>query len=147
MSSLNAKRAIVAGVAGTAAMTMVMVMAPLMGLPPMNVGAMLGSVMGGSVVLGWTAHAMIGVVLAVIYGFAFAGRLPGPGPLRGMAFGVAPWLLAQVVVMPMMGAGFFSGSALVAGASLMGHLIYGGVVGAVYGKQDACGCEGAHAHA
>jgi hypothetical protein len=144
---MNAKRAIIAGLAGTAAMTAVMLMAPLMGLPPMNVGAMLGSVMSGVVALGWAAHVMIGVALAVIYGAVFAARLPGPPAVRGMIYGVAPWLLAQVAVMPMMGAGLFSGSALVAGASLMGHLVFGGVVGAVYGNQDACGYHGGHAHA
>ena len=48
--------------------------------------------------------------------------------------------MAQVVVMPIMsimnsgsyGAGFFSGSVMLAGASLMGHLLYGVVLGLVY---------------
>jgi hypothetical protein len=35
--------------------------------------------------------------------------------------------------MPMMGAGFFSGS--LAAASLMGHLVYGAVLDNVYGAQ------------
>jgi hypothetical protein len=147
MSGLNMKRAVLAGLAGTAAMTVLMHLAPLMGVPPMNVGAMLGSVMGGIVALGWAAHVMIGVALAIIYAAVFAARLPGPPAVRGMVYGVAPWLLAQLAVMPMMGAGLFSGSALVAGASLMGHLVYGGVVGAIYGKQDTRGYQGGHAHA
>jgi hypothetical protein len=147
MSGLNVKRAVVAGLAGTAAMTAVMRMAPLMGLPPMNVGAMLGSVMGGIEALGWAAHVMIGVALAIIYGAMFAARLPGPPAVRGMVYGVAPWLFAQLAVMPMMGAGLFSGSAMVAGASLMGHLIYGGVMGAIYGRHDTRGYQGGHVHA
>lgn len=53
-----------------------------------------------------------------------------------MLFGIAPWLLAQVVVMPMMGAGFFSGSLMAATGSLMGHLVYGAVVGTVYSRSD-----------
>ncbi|MBI2388599.1 MAG: hypothetical protein HYV09_03185 [Deltaproteobacteria bacterium] len=64
-----------------------------------------------------------------------------------MLYGVAPWLLAQLVVMPMMGAGLFSGSALVAGGSLMGHLIYGAVVGVAYGRDEARDAVGRHAHA
>ncbi len=134
---IDIKKAVVAGLVGTAAMTGLMLMAPAMGLPPMNVGAMLGSVMGGSVVLGWVAHFMIGAMLAIGYPFV-APRLPGPSAVRGMLFGVAPWLVAHLVVMPMMGAGFFSGSVLVAAASLMGHLLYGTVLGAVYGQYDAC---------
>jgi hypothetical protein len=41
-----------------------------------------------------------------------------------------------VVVMPMMGMGLFSGSMVMAGGSLIGHLLYGAVVGAVYGKPE-----------
>jgi uncharacterized membrane protein YagU involved in acid resistance len=127
------KRVALAGLAGTAAMTALMLMAPLMGLPPMNIGKMLASVMGGVVALGWTAHLMIGVVLAIVYAALFARRLPGAPIARGAVYSLLPWLFAQLFVMPMMGAGLFSGSALLAGASLMGHLVYGAVVGAVYG--------------
>lgn len=109
------KRAVLGGLTGTAAMTVLMLMAPLMGLPPMNIGKMLGSVMGGVVALGWIAHFMIGTVLALGYAAFFAGRLPGPPVARGAAYSLLPWLMAQLVVMPMMGAGLFSGSALVAG--------------------------------
>ncbi|MDQ3090589.1 MAG: DUF2938 domain-containing protein, partial [Actinomycetota bacterium] len=136
MTNFNPKRAVVGGIAGTVAMTALMLMAPKMGLPPMNVGEMLGSVMGGSVVLGWMGHFVIGTMLAVGYGLWFANRLPGPGVLRGAIFAVAPWLMAQLVVMPMMGAGIFSGSVLAAGGSLMGHLVYGAVLGAVYGTRS-----------
>lgn len=134
LSDINLKRAIVAGFVGTAMMTALMLAAPLMGMPPMNIGEMLGSMMGGVVALGWAAHFMIGVALAVVYAAVASGRLPGPAPVRGALFGLAPWLMAQLVVMPMMGAGLFSGSAMVAAGSLMGHLVYGAVLGAVYGE-------------
>jgi hypothetical protein len=144
------KRTVLGGLAGTAAMTVLMLMAPLMGLPPMNIGKMLGSVMGGVVALGWFAHFMIGTVLATVYATLFASRLRGAPAVRGAAYSLLPWLVAQLVVMPMMGAGLFSGSALVAGASMMGHLVYGVVLGAVYGRayeleQAPHGSEHAHA--
>ena len=142
---LNLKKAIVAGLAGTAAMTLLMLMAPRMGVPPMNIPEMLGSVMGGSLALGWAAHAMIGVGLAVIYAAFAVGHLPGPGAARGATFSIAPWLMAQLVVMPMMGAGVFSGSPVLAGASLMAHLVFGAVVGGVYGTAALAGTRGAHA--
>jgi hypothetical protein len=133
MYKVNAPRIVLAGFAGTLVMTVLMLVAPLMGMPPMNIGELLGSVMGGSLALGWVAHFMIGGVLAVIYAVAFAGRLPGPPVVRGATYALLPWLMAQLVVMPMMGMGLFSGSALAAGGSLMGHLVYGAVVGLLYG--------------
>ena len=135
MTTFRARKAIFAGLVGTVAMTALMLMAPAMGLPPMNIGAMLGSMMGGSAVLGWIAHFMVGAMLALAFAALFAARLPGPPPIRGMAYAVVPWLAAQLVVMPMMGAGFFSGSLAAALGSLMGHLVYGAVLGAVYGAQ------------
>lgn len=137
--SLRVGKAVVAGLAGTAAMTMLMLVAPSMGMPPMNIGAMLGSVMGGNVALGWAAHVMIGAVLGLLYAAIFAARLPGSPGVRGALFSLLPWLMAQLVVMPMMGAGLFSGSPLAAGGSLMGHLAYGLVLGLVYGSGSAPG--------
>jgi uncharacterized membrane protein YagU involved in acid resistance len=131
---LNAGRAALAGLAATTVMTMLMLMAPAMGMPPMNIGAMLGSVMGGNVVLGWIAHFMIGIVLALAYAAIAATALPGPPAVRGAVFSLIPWLMAQLVVMPMMGMGLFSGSMIAAGGSLMGHIAYGIVLGLVYGR-------------
>ena len=147
MARLNWTRGIVGGLAGTAVMTALMRMAPAMGLPPMNIGAMLGSVMGGSVVLGWMAHFMIGTVLAIVYAALFAARLPGPGFVRGALYGLAPWLVAQLVVMPMMGAGAFGGSFGAAFGSLMGHLVYGAVLGSIYGTAASGTLTTAHASA
>jgi uncharacterized membrane protein len=120
-------------------MSILMLMAPKMGMPPMNIGEMLGSMMGGITALGWVAHFMMGLMLSILYALVFARRLPGPYPVRGMLFALLPWLMSQVVVMPMMGSGFFSGSMLAAAGSLMGHLIFGGVLGATYGA-------GTHSH-
>jgi uncharacterized membrane protein YagU involved in acid resistance len=106
-------------------------MAPLMGIPAMNPAQMLAGAMGGSTVLGWMGHLMIGVILAVGYAVV-ATALPGPGWLRGALYAIAPWLLAQIVVIPMMGMPVFSGSAAMAVGSLIGHLVYGAVVGVIY---------------
>jgi uncharacterized membrane protein YagU involved in acid resistance len=126
-------RGVAAGIIATLAMTTVGLWAgPLVGIPAMNPAWMLASAMGGSAVLGWAGHLMIGAVLALLYAGA-ADRLPGPGAVRGALFGIGPFLLAQVVVIPMMGMPVFSGSAVLAGGSLIGHLVYGAVLGAVYG--------------
>lgn len=54
--------------------------------------------------------------------------------VRGALYGLAPFLVAQIVVIPMMGMPSFSGSVAMAMGSLIGHLIYGAIVGAVYGS-------------
>ena len=135
--SIDFGRAILAGIVGTAVMTVAgLYVAPLMGIPAMNPAVMLAGAMGGNMLLGWLAHFMIGVTLAVGYAFV-AEALPGPAVARGALYGLAPFLLAQVAVMPMMGMPFFSGFGAMAVGSLIGHLVYGGVVGGVYGLAHA----------
>jgi uncharacterized membrane protein YagU involved in acid resistance len=135
MRAFKAGRAIAGGLAGTAAMTMLMLAAPMMGLPKMAIGEMLGSVMHIGTAAGWAMHGVIGVVLAVVYALGFAGRLPGPPVARGAAFGFGVFLLAQIAVTPMMGGGVFSGGNIpILMVSLMGHLVYGALVGVVYGR-------------
>jgi len=135
--NINIGRAVLAGMIGTVVMTAVgLWMAPLMGMPPMNPAVMLAGAMGGNLALGWMAHFMIGITLAA--GYALVGSaLPGPGFVRGALYGIAPFLMAQILVMPMMGMPLFSGSAAMAMGSLLGHLIYGGFVGGVYGEATA----------
>ena len=134
--NVNFGRAALAGIIGAAMMTVVgLYAAPMMGIPAMNPADMLADQMGGIAVMGWIAHFMIGVIFAVAYAVV-AGSLPGPVVVRGALFALAPWLLAQMAVMPMMGMGFFSGAMNLAMGSLIGHIIFGGVVGAVYGQPS-----------
>jgi uncharacterized membrane protein YagU involved in acid resistance len=130
-------RAVAAGLAGTVVMTAVgLWVAPMMGMPAMNPAQMLAGAMGGNLALGWMGHLMIGIVLAVIYSIA-APALPGKPVVRGALYGIAPFLMAQIIVMPMMGMPLFSGSIVTAMGSLVGHLVYGGIVGGVYGPVAA----------
>jgi uncharacterized membrane protein YagU involved in acid resistance len=130
---IDTPRVVVAGLLGTAAMTVVgLYAAPLMGLPAMNPAVMLAGAMGGNLVLGWIGHFGIGVTLAAMY--AVVGpSLPGGPALRGALWGIAPFLAAQIVVMPLMGMPLLSGSVSMALGSLVGHLVYGAVLGVVYG--------------
>ncbi len=134
--SMNVAKVVIAGVAGTAAMTVVGLWgAPLMGLAPMNPAQMLAGAMGGMIAAGWAAHFMIGILLA--FGYAFvSSRIPGTPALRGAIYSIAPWLVAQLAVMPMMGMPVFSGSMMLAMGSLIGHLVYGAVVGSIVGRDD-----------
>ena len=132
--NIRTGRAVYAGVGGTIAMTAVgLWIAPLMGIPAMNPADMLAGVMGGSLALGWIGHFIIGTILALIYAVV-APAIPGPPTVGGALYGIAPWLLAQIAVIPMMGMPLSSGSTTMAGGSLIGHLVYGGVVGTIYSR-------------
>ncbi|HEU4697858.1 MAG TPA: DUF6789 family protein [Gemmatimonadales bacterium] len=152
---MNLKRAIVAGIAGTAAMTVLLLLAPRVGLPKIAIGDLLSSALAVSVVMlrvgpagGWIAHGLVGIALAVLYGAAFAPRLPGPPVLRGLVYGVLVYFAAQLLFMPAVGAGVFSrGDRGLLLGSLLGHLVYGLVVGAVYGTPRSAGVADAGARA
>jgi uncharacterized membrane protein YagU involved in acid resistance len=138
---MNLSRAAVAGLLGTAAMTALLLVEPSIGLPKIAMGQVLSTSLGLTTAhlsigpaLGWALHFLIGMALAVTYAAAFDRRLPGTGVVRGLTFGILVFVVAQVVFMPLVGGGIFSrgDSELLAG-SLLGHLLYGGVVGWTYG--------------
>ena len=131
----NVTRLVLGGLVGTMAMTAMMYMvAPMMGVR-MDIAAMLGSMLGGSWAAGMAMHFINGTVLfPLVYGYLLVSRLPGPPLLRGALWGVVLWLIAQTMVMPMMGAGLFSaatGGMVAAVGSLVGHVLYGTILGTV----------------
>ena len=136
----NFGRAALGGFVGTLAMTAMMYMvAPMMGLH-MDIAAMLGSVLGGSWWAGMVMHFVNGtLIFPAIYAFALVGILPGSSVVKGTLWGITLWVLAQVVVMPMMGGGLFSsavGGLMAAIGSLVGHLLYGSILGALAGESE-----------
>jgi uncharacterized membrane protein YagU involved in acid resistance len=100
--------------------------------------------MGTPVIIGWAAHFMVGIILAVGFAVVFYNKLSGRGFVKGLIFSLIPWLMAQLIVMPMMAslngmsftAGIFSGSFVMAAGSLMGHLVYGLVLGLTYRPES-----------
>jgi uncharacterized membrane protein YagU involved in acid resistance len=116
----------------------------------MNIPAMLSDFMGVPVVVGWLAHFMIGTILALIYVSLFLQKLSWAPWIKGAIYGLFPWFLAQVMVNPMMGAGVFAMNTpapmMMVMGSLIGHLVYGAVVGLVYGAGRAPIGQTAHSH-
>ena len=139
MQQHNFGKAVGAGIAGTVMMTMLTFMAPLMGMPEMNIPKMLADFMGFPIVVGLLAHFMVGTVLALIYVYFFLARLPEAPWLKGILYGLIPWFLLQIMVNPMMGSGVFalntSSPVMTVMGSLIGHLMYGVVLGVVYGAE------------
>ena len=95
--------ALKAGILGTAIMTLIMYGLPLIGLPPMDIMAALGSVFPfkfSPYLLGALVHLGNGIVLALIYAAFFYSWLPGPTWLRGALFSLLPWLFAITLLGP-----------------------------------------------
>ena len=137
---LSISKALFAGISATVIMTLFTYMGQIMDIK-MNIPEMLSSMFGGNLIIGWFMHFMIGILLAFGYAILFYRKINiKPVWLKGAVFGIIPWLMAQVIVMPMMSimngmtysAGFFSGSLMMAMASLVGHLIFGTVIGVLY---------------
>ncbi len=123
------------GLIATTVMTLIMLVAPMMGMPKMPIGKMLAGFMHIPVALGWIMHFMVGIILAAAHQIVWKNRLSVNAAVNGMIFSLIPFLIAQSVVMPMMGAGFFSMNTpapmMMVMGSLIGHLVYGAVLGAV----------------
>jgi hypothetical protein len=145
--------AIVAGVVATAVMTILMYLGKIMGMP-MDMLRMLGLMFvgpgsGAVTILGLVAHVMMGVVFAIIYVLLFNlfgiapswqwGAIFGAvhGVLAGLAFGMMPALHPRMGDGEELSApGLFGrnlGAIVPAGVILL-HVIFGAVVGWVYGS-------------
>ncbi len=132
------QKAVIGGVAGTVVMTlMAMYVAPMMTGMAMDIAAMLAGMMGMGWMMGMVGHIMMGVVIfPLIYVFIVYNRVPGSPLVRGLIWGVALWVMAVAVVMPMAGAGVLManmGGMMAVIASLMAHLVYGGLLGQIAG--------------
>jgi len=137
---------LLAGAAGTAAMSAVMIMKGAMGvMPELNAIHMMATMAEDLTGLaigapgGWAMHAMIGIALwGGLFGLIH-DRLPGPTVARGVGLAVGAWLMMMVAVMPMAGAGLFGlGLGLMAPmATLMLHVVYGVALGKSFGYLDS----------
>jgi len=121
---------------------------PSVGLPKMDLPEMLGGLFGlNSVAMGWVILFVGGIVFALLYAYWFVNHLPGSEWQRGLIYGIVPWLVMMVIVAPllpvltpmMMGKtapGFFFANMgmITTIGSLVAHMIWGTVLGAVYGN-------------
>jgi hypothetical protein len=93
--------------------------------------------MSVSLAVAWMMHFGIGAICGAVYAISYR-VIPGRNPVvKGMLLLTGVWLLMMVMVMPMAGAGLF-GMKLGVMAPMMTlvlHLVFGVVLGLVYGKQ------------
>ncbi|MDK1030003.1 MAG: hypothetical protein QGM50_04430 [Anaerolineae bacterium] len=147
---MNILAAIIAGVVATMVFSMIMVMAPKMGMPKMDIVGMLGSMFGKpNLTLGWMMHLMLGIIFALLYAYLWSTGIGVGNPIwvTGLIFGAVHWLITGMIMgmIPMMHAGIKSGSVKAPGVwmtnnggmmafvgGLIGHMVFGLVLILVY---------------
>lgn len=151
MDTLNVSRAMLGGFVATGVMTVMMVAAPSMGMPEMDIAALIGWVISPQMPepmtpvwwVGMLAHFVNGsIIFPLIYAYAIYPVLPGKPWLRGIVWSMMLWFLAQTVAMPLIFCmGFFTRLSpqpvLAVLGSLAGHLLYGVLLGLIAGPQAA----------
>ena len=136
------KQALIGGIIGTAVMTLVMMIAPMMGMPKMSPPAMLSMMMGFPIAVGWMMHFMIGIIFAMVYAFFFINvvKKVSYNILKGAIFGMTDFIFAQIM-MGIMGMMFpmppMEGNMmLMMAGSILGHLIFGITVALFVKEQE-----------
>lgn len=137
------RHSMIAGFIATVVLSILMIMKKITGvMPQMNPIAdlvlILQNLSGLSVmpVFAWILHFFIGTV---VWGGIFAllyTKLPGGNVIKGIVLGVGAWLLMMLTVEPLAGHGIFGlqTSPVIPVMSMMLHIIYGAILGVVYGK-------------
>ncbi len=135
-------QAIIGGIVATAVMTIVMMIAPMMGMPKMSPPAMLSMMMGVPIVVGWLMHFMIGIIFAMAYAFFFIKvvKKVDSNILKGAIFGFVVFIFAQIAIgiMGVMMGGMppMEGSMmLIMVGSAIGHIVFG-IVAAMFVKEQ-----------
>lgn len=148
MSDIRLSRLVGAGFLATLVMTLVMYVAPILGLPRLDTAQLLGHAVtlnasapfSGTWWIGMGIHFILGsVVFPLIYGALVHPNLSGAQWFRGVVFGASLWLLQQSVVLPLLGLGVFSTLTSMPGLtvllSLASHFLYGVTLGAAANER------------
>jgi len=133
--------ATLAGLLGTAAFSTLGSLTSSLGWP-LDTPKMLSDFLQTPLAIGWLVHGTIGTLLAWFYVFVFDKRWGGTSLMRGLFYGLIAFLAAQMIVLPIMGAGVFSSAmgaaapALVLG-SFLGHWLYAASASWIYERGIA----------
>lgn len=131
------------GITGTAAMSAVMMLSAMMGMPKMSPPQMLSTMTGLPIVAGWIMHFIIGTIFAFSYAFLFIRvvRKIRSNILKGVIFGFAAFIFGQIA-MAIMGS-MLGGMPEIEGSmilimmgSIIGHIIFGIVVAQFVKEQN-----------
>ncbi len=153
--SVDARRGLLAGLAGTAALTLILAWGPTVGAPPLNLplwdGTFLTLNLGWAIALGYLAHFAIGSGLALLYQRRVRTLWRVEPWLSGAVYGAWVWLALMLVGLPLFDVldplvsdglltapGLFAlGLGITAPVMLLvAHLVFGGLVGLICGPEQ-----------
>ncbi len=134
------KRAILGGVAATLLLTVLMYLAPLAGLPNIDMAAAIGGFLDRPALLftarwwvGLAVFVLVGIVISPVLFVHLAPWLYGRGWLRGVEWGLLLWVFGGGGGMVYLGLGFHEPFAshpqMSSLASILGNFAYGAVLG------------------
>ena len=149
---VSLRKAIVAGMAGAAAWEVVLRTLEVSGAPLFDIVRSLGTLAfpDGPALAWWAAgmavHLVVGALWAIFYAYFFWSRFDWPSPLQGLAFSALPALLAMGIAGPQLVAMHTDALTVLVGPEtllpslewrqalgmLLGHAIWGVVLGALY---------------
>ena len=135
---MNIGKGILGGIVATAILSGLMLMKSAMGImPQLDIIKMLSSMMGVSLAVAWMAHFGIGAMWGALFALAYRVIPGGTAVVKGMLLLTGAWLVMMVMVMPMAGAGLFGMhmGLMAPMMTLVLHLIFGAVLGLVYGNR------------
>jgi hypothetical protein len=147
------RKAILAGTTGALGWEVVVRSLIVLGVPLGDLVRFLGTMIAGNSTplvwwpAGFALHASVGAVWAIFYAYFFWSTFDWPPPLQGLAFSSIPIVLAGLVMLPQLALmhplvlrgeiprpGLFSFGIGWGGpmAIILGHLIYGVIMGSLY---------------
>ena len=127
----SVKKACIAGLAGTAVMTVFSFISHYLSLPKADFHGMIADHLHMGDAVAWIVYFGMGVGLAYGYG-QFKDKLPAHSFGGGMMYALILWGAMEVILMPIFGMGFFSGSMMAAVSAFFGMMFYGATVGYLY---------------
>jgi len=154
------RKAVWAGIAGALSWEAVVRALILIGLPLFDLVGFLGSMVAGTKPLwfqwpvGLVLHASVGIVWAIFYAYFFWSTLDWRPAAQGLVFSLLPMVLAGLIMVPQLGwmhpfvlgreqpaLGLFAGGVGWGGpvAVVLGHLVYGLVMGSIYTRPVGYG--------
>src|SRR5690625_708616 len=135
----KSQKSIIAGIIGTAIMTIVMMLAPMIGMPKMSPPHMLSGMLGVPIAAGWIMHFMIGIIFAFTYTYMFTSMKIKNIWMKGAVFGIIVFVFAQIVMagmgmlMPMPKMEDTMMLSLI--ESFIGHIVFGMTVAKTVGEK------------